>query len=77
MKGIWVSTVYSLDYPASPTTDSSALKAQADRILDNSKAMGMTAVFLQVRPSADALYDSAYYPWSKYLTGKQLSLIHI
>ena len=71
MKGIWVSTVYSLDYPASPTTDSSALKAQADRILDNSKAMGMTAVFLQVRPSADALYDSAYYPWSKYLTGKQ------
>lgn len=71
MKGIWVSTVYSLDYPASPTTDASALKAQADSILDNSKAMGMTAVFLQVRPSADALYDSDYYPWSKYLTGAQ------
>ncbi len=71
MKGVWVSTVYSLDYPTSATTDASALKSQADEILDNSKAMGMNAVFLQVRPSADALYDSAYYPWSKYLTGTQ------
>ncbi len=70
-RGVWVSTVYALDYPAAATTSPSALKSQADDILDQCQEMGMTAVILQVRPSADALYDSAIYPWSKYLTGKQ------
>lgn len=71
MRGIWVSTVYALDYPESYTTDAGALMQQADEVLDNAKEMGMNAVFLQVRPSSDALYDSAYYPWSRYLTGTQ------
>ncbi len=71
MRGIWVSTVYALDYPESCTTDAEALMQQADEILDDAKAMGMNAVFLQVRPSSDALYDSDYYPWSRYLTGTQ------
>ena len=31
--------------------------------------MGLNAIFLQVRPSADALYPSGIFPWSKYLTG--------
>ncbi len=56
MRGVWVSTVYSLDYPEAVTADEEALRQQADEILDDSKAMGMNAVFLQVRPSADALY---------------------
>ncbi len=71
MRGIWVSTVYALDYPESYTTDAGALMQQADEVLDNAKAMGMNTVFLQVRPSSDALYDSDYYPWSRYLTGTQ------
>jgi len=70
-KGVWVSTVYNLDYPSKPTTDATVLKAEADKILDNCKEMGMTAVFLQVRPSGDALYESDIFPWSKYLTGTQ------
>lgn len=71
MRGIWVSTVYSLDYPESATVDDEELRRQADEILDSSKAMGMNAVFLQVRPSADAFYESDYYPWSRYLSGTQ------
>ena len=70
-RGVWVSTVYNLDYPSSATTDASKLKAEADTILDNCKSMGMTAIILQVRPSGDALYPSNIYPWSKYLTGSQ------
>ncbi len=70
-RGVWVSTVYGLDYPSSPTVSSADLKSQADEILDNCQEMGMTAVILQVRPSADALYESSIYPWSKYLTGSQ------
>lgn len=45
MRGIWVSTVYSLDYPESATVDDEELRRQADEILDSSKAMGMNAVF--------------------------------
>lgn len=71
MRGIWVSTISSLDYPKEVTTEEAALKQQADEILDGAKALGMNAVFLQVSPSADALYDSSYFPWSRYLTGQQ------
>ncbi len=71
MRGVWVSSVYNLDYPKKPTTDPDILKAQADEILDNCVKWGLNAVFLQVRPSSDALYPSEIFPWSKYLTGKQ------
>lgn len=71
LRGVWVSTVANLDYPSSPTSDSAALRAQADTILDNCRDLGMNAVFLQVRPSCDAIYPSRLYPYSSYLTGTQ------
>ena len=70
-KGLWVTTVLNLDYPSSATLTSEQLKAEAIQILDDAKAMGMNAIILQVRPSADAFYKSNINPWSKYLTGKQ------
>jgi uncharacterized lipoprotein YddW (UPF0748 family) len=71
MRGVWVPTVLSLNYPSKVTTDPEALKADALRILDNAKALGFNAVFFQVRPTSDALYRSSVFPWSKYLTGTQ------
>ncbi|NCB62603.1 MAG: hypothetical protein EOM52_03160, partial [Clostridia bacterium] len=68
-RAMWVASVYNLDYPSSPTADPAKLKAEADSILQTCADLGMTAVILQVRPSADALYRSDLYPWSKYLTG--------
>ncbi|MDR2770512.1 MAG: family 10 glycosylhydrolase [Clostridiales Family XIII bacterium] len=70
-RGVWVATVQSLNYPSQPTTDPEILRRDALRILDNAKDMGFNAVFFQVRPAADALYSSALFPWSKYLTGVQ------
>ena len=70
-RAVWVSTVYRLDYPSKATTDPAVLKADADQILQICADLGMTAVILQVRPSADALYPSNYYPWSADLTGRQ------
>ena len=32
---------------------------------------GVNAVIFQVRPECDALYASAYEPWSRFLTGQQ------
>lgn len=71
MRAVWVSTVYSLDYPNKATANSQELMEQADAIIENSKGMGMNAIILQVRPSADSFYKSELFPWSKYLTGGQ------
>ena len=71
MRGVWVATVLNLDYPAFPTISSEELSSQADQILDNAASYGFNTIFLQVRPCSDAFYDSKFYPWSAYLTGKQ------
>lgn len=39
--------------------------------LDMLQAAGVNAVMFQVRAEADALYESPFEPWSKFLTGKQ------
>ncbi len=70
-RGVWISTVYNLDYPSSKNVNVNTLKTEADEILDNCKDMGMTDIILQVRPSGDAFYPSDIYPWSAYLTGMQ------
>lgn len=70
-RAVWISTVYRLDYPSAATTDAGKLRWDADAILDGCSEMGMNAVILQVRPSADAIYPSAIFPWSAHLTGSQ------
>ena len=71
LRGLWVASVQNIDYPSKPTTDPEILKSEALKILDDAKNIGITAIFLQVRPTSDAFYKSSYYPWSKYLTGSQ------
>ena len=69
MRGIWVSSVANIDYPSQQGLSADQLKSEADTILNNIAAMGLNTVFLQVRPSADALYQSALFPWSRYVSG--------
>ncbi|MBM7560792.1 N-acetylmuramoyl-L-alanine amidase [Fusibacter tunisiensis] len=69
--GVWVATVLNLDYPSKPGVTNAELRQEAIRILDQVESMGLNAVVLQVRPSADAFYKSEIFPWSKYLTGQQ------
>lgn len=44
-------------------------KKYIDKTFDTCKANKMNTVILQVRPCADAMYSSKYYPWSQYATG--------
>lgn len=70
MRGVWVSTVSNLDWPSTKSYgDVEAQKREYIALLDDVQAMGMNAVFVQVRPSADAIYPSKLVPWSTYLTG--------
>ena len=41
-----------------------------NKTFDNCKKNGFNAVIVHVRPFADALYPSSYFPWSRYVSGK-------
>ena len=69
LKGVWVASVKNTDYPREATDDCDSLKKEADDIVSACSDMGITDVFLQVRPASDALYKSDIFPWSRYLTG--------
>jgi uncharacterized lipoprotein YddW (UPF0748 family) len=45
-------------------------RAELRTMLDNAAAMGLNAVILHVRLAGDALYPTAYAPWSVFLTGR-------
>jgi len=70
-RGIWISTVYQIDYPSGNTTSSEKLKKEASAILDDCKNMGFNAIILQVRPTADSFYKSDIFPWSKWISGTE------
>ncbi len=73
MRGIWVASVANIDWPSVPGLSPEALKNEAISILDRSKAMGLNAVFLQVRPCSDAIYPSKLEPYTSYLVGDQFN----
>jgi uncharacterized lipoprotein YddW (UPF0748 family) len=70
-RGVWVATVSNIDWPSKPGLSTQQQKDELLAILDRAAALNLNAVILQVRPAADALYDSKLEPWSEYLTGEQ------
>ena len=70
-RGAWVATVANIDWPSRPGLSSERQQAELIGLLDTSVELGLNAVVLQVRPTADALYASPLEPWSAYLTGQQ------
>jgi uncharacterized lipoprotein YddW (UPF0748 family) len=71
MRGAWLTTVRNIDWPSEPGLSADEQKAELDQWLDESVEMGLNAVFLHARPTADAVYDSELEPWARYLTGEQ------
>jgi uncharacterized lipoprotein YddW (UPF0748 family) len=71
LRGVFLTTIYNLDWPSSRTATPAVQQAELTTILDNLKTKGYNTVFLQVRPECDALYNSSLEPWSYRLTGTQ------
>ena len=69
MRGVWIAAVRNIDWPSRDTVSPTAQRAELIDILDRAKAAGLNAIFLQVRPAADALYRSELEPWSISLSG--------
>jgi uncharacterized lipoprotein YddW (UPF0748 family) len=70
-RAAWVATVGNIDWPTRPGLPAADQRREAVAILDRAASLRLNAVVLQVRPAADALYESRLEPWSAYLSGTQ------
>lgn len=71
LRAVWIATVENIDWPSRRGLSTEQQKQEFIDLLDRQQRNGMNAVVVQVRPVADALYASAFEPWSEYLTGTQ------
>ncbi|MGN1121104.1 MAG: family 10 glycosylhydrolase, partial [Eubacteriales bacterium] len=71
MRGVWIASVININYPSRTGLSQAELMAELDDIVKNTKEAGLNTIFFQVRPTADALYPSALFPYSKYISGTQ------
>jgi uncharacterized lipoprotein YddW (UPF0748 family) len=71
MRAAWIASVENIDWPSAPGLSIAQQKSEFIALLDDVKKMGMNAVVVQIKPTADAFYPSQYAPWSKYLAGVQ------
>ncbi|MGW3634324.1 glycoside hydrolase family 10 protein [Streptomyces sp. NPDC005122] len=71
LRGMWLTTVLNRDWPSRAGLSPDRQRAELVGHLDTAVRRRLNAVIFQVRPAADALWPSAYEPWSQYLTGVQ------
>lgn len=69
-RAAWIATVANINWPSKNNLSTEQQKQEAIQLLDYLKNNNFNAVIFQVRPSADALYDSKLEPWSYFLTGE-------
>ena len=70
-RAAWVATVANIDWPSRPGLTTEQQRKEMRDIIDLASAQGLNALIWQIRPMADALYESKLEPWSYYLTGQQ------
>lgn len=67
-RGTWIHTVAQSEYATISTAE---MQKNFIRKLNYLQKCGINAILFQVRPEADAWYESQIEPWSRFLTGKQ------
>jgi uncharacterized lipoprotein YddW (UPF0748 family) len=70
-RAVWIATVENIDWPSRKGLPVETQKQEYINLLDKQQRNGMNAVIVQIRPVADAFYDSPFEPWSEYITGTQ------
>ena len=70
-RAAWVATVANINWPSKAGLSTADQQKEAIKLLDYLKDHNFNAVIFQVRPQADALYQSDLEPWSYFLTGQQ------
>ncbi|MEU4424972.1 family 10 glycosylhydrolase [Actinoplanes sp. NPDC024001] len=70
LRGMWLTTVYNIDFPSKPGLSEAQVRAEYLKWLDLAVAQHHNAIFVHVRPSGDAFWPSKFAPWSNFLTGR-------
>ncbi len=70
-RAAWIATVANINWPSKPGLSTTDQQKEAIALLDFLQQHHFNAAILQVRPQADALYQSDLEPWSYFLTGTQ------
>lgn len=71
MRGAWLTTIDNIDWPSRKGLSINEQQSELNGILDFLQERNFNTIFFQIRPSADAFYQSSFEPWSIYLTGEQ------
>ncbi|MCM1075923.1 MAG: family 10 glycosylhydrolase [Bacteroides sp.] len=74
MRGVWLATVWGIDWPSVTGTSAKVRQRQQSdmlAILDRCESMNLTSVFFQVRGMGDVMYESSVEPWSGFVSGKR------
>ncbi len=68
VRGVWIASVYNIDYPTRADLSADELKAEIDAILTTCENNNLNTIFFQVRPHCDALYKSELFPVSSSIS---------
>ncbi len=71
VRAVWLTSVYNIDWPHSTSVSAINQQNRLREMLDILQETNINTVLFQVRPNADALYQSAYEPWSHWITGQR------
>jgi uncharacterized lipoprotein YddW (UPF0748 family) len=71
LRAMWIASVVNIDWPSRTGLSADQLKAELLHWFDVAVQHRLNAVFVQIRPTADAFWPSPLEPWSQYLTGRQ------
>lgn len=70
-RAAWIATVANINWPSRSGLPTAQQQGEAIKLLDFLANHNYNAVIFQVRPQADALYQSDIESWSYFLTGQQ------
>ncbi len=70
-RGVWIATVYNINWPSAQGLDVAAAQAELLDIIETVEAINLNAIVFQIRPESDAVYASQLEPWSRFLSGTQ------
>jgi len=70
-RAAWVASVFNINFPSRQGLSVEQQRQEIRNIVSTARAVGLNALIVQVRAESDALYESRYEPWARWLTGRQ------
>ncbi len=68
-RGMWIATVWNVDWPSKKGLPVGQLKSELKALILSAKQARLNAIVLQVRSYSDAIYPSELDPWSEFISG--------